>query len=171
LALIFLKASWARSKPYEWVMAVYFLICGLMGATLSTIFMTYELGTIYLAFGTAAGTFLGMSVIGATTKTDLTKLGGLLISALWGVIIATIINMFVGSATLDYIISYIGVFIFIGLTAYDTQKLLRIAEEVEDTGDIDQIQKAAIWGGFDLYLDFINLFLFFLRIFGAGGRD
>lgn len=171
LALIFLKASWARSKPYGWVMAVYFLICGLMGATLSSIFMVYDMGSIYLAFGTASATFLGMSFIGATTKTDLTKMGGWLISALWGIIAASVLNWFFQSSTLDYIICYVGVLVFVGLVAYDTQKLLKIATEVEDTGDMDQIQKAAIWGGFDLYLDFINLFLFFLRIFGGHGKD
>ena len=80
-------------------------------------------------------------------------------------------NWFFQSPTLDYIICYVGVLVFVGLVAYDTQKLLNIAREVEDTGDMDQIQKAAIWGGFDLYLDFINLFLFFLRIFGGGGKD
>lgn len=171
LALIFIKSSWAQSKSYPWVLGMFIFICCLMGATLSSIFLTYDLGAIYVSFAVSTGTFLGMSFIGATTKTDLTKLGGWLISALWGVILATLINFFIGSETLDYIVSYIGVMIFIGLIAYDTQKMVRISEDLEATGDIDQIQKAAISGAFSLYLDFVNLFLFFLRIFGIGAKD
>jgi FtsH-binding integral membrane protein len=105
-----------------------------------------------------------MAVAGYTTKTDLTKLGSILMIGLIGIIIASVINMFLGSSTMDYVISIIGVVVFTGLTAYDVQKLKRMGEVV--ISGTETAQKMALMGALSLYLDFINLFLMLLRLFG-----
>lgn len=138
------------------------------GATLSVIFIAFSASVITKTFLVTAGTFGVMSLIGYTTKTDLTSVGKLLFMALIGIIIATVVNIFVKSSALDLIVSYIGVIIFVGLTAYDTQKIKRMLA-VADTMD-ESMQKMALLGALNLYLDFINLFLFLLRIFG-GNRN
>ena len=138
------------------------------GATLSVIFIAFSASVITKTFLVTAGTFGVMSLIGYTTKTDLTSVGKLLFMALIGIIIATVVNIFVKSSTLDLIVSYIGVIIFVGLTAYDTQKIKRMLAAA-DTMD-EGMQKMALLGALNLYLDFINLFLFLLRIFG-GNRN
>ena len=138
------------------------------GATLSVIFIAFSASVITKTFLVTAGTFGVMSLIGYTTKTDLTSVGKLLFMALIGIIIATVVNIFVKSSTLDLIVSYIGVIIFVGLTAYDTQKIKRMLAAA-DTMD-ESMQKMALLGALNLYLDFINLFLFLLRIFG-GNRN
>lgn len=138
------------------------------GATLSVIFVAFSTTVITKTFLVTAGTFGVMSLIGYTTKTNLTSVGKLLFMALIGIIIATVVNMFVKSSGLDLIISYIGVLIFVGLTAYDTQKLKNMLA-YSDVMD-ESMQKIALLGALNLYLDFINLFLFLLRIFG-GNRD
>lgn len=138
------------------------------GVTLSVIFIAFSASVITKTFLVTAGTFGVMSLIGYTTKTNLTSIGKLLFMALIGIIIATIVNMFIKSSGLDLIVSYIGVLIFVGLTAYDTQKIKRMLLEADvmDEG----MQKLALLGALSLYLDFINLFLFLLRIFG-GNRN
>jgi hypothetical protein len=108
-----------------------------------------------------------MGIAGYTTKTDLTKLGSILMIGLIGIVIASLINLFMGSAQMDYIISILGVIIFTGLTAYDVQKLKNLGQEM---GDDSQVSKLGIMGALTLYLDFINLFLFLLRLFG-GKKD
>ena len=138
-----------------------------MGLSLSYIFFAYSLGSVFQVFLISAGTFAAMAVIGATTKMDLTKLGSILYMALIGIIIASVVNIFMGSSLLDIGISAIGVLIFCGLTAYDTQKLLRIGAQVGINSE--SANKMAVLGALSLYLDFINLFLFLLRLFG--GRD
>ena len=138
------------------------------GATLSVIFIAFSASVITKTFLVTAGTFGVMSLIGYTTKTDLTSVGKLLFMALIGIIIATVVNIFVKSSALDLIVSYIGVIIFVGLTAYDTQKIKRMLAAA-DTMD-EGMQKMALLGALNLYLDFINLFLFLLRIFG-GNRN
>jgi len=136
----------------------------LMGVSLSFIFLVYDIGTIGTTFAVTAGTFTMMSVIGYTTKTDLTKFGSLLLMALIGIIIAMVVNIFMRSAAMDYIISIIGVLVFTGLTAYDVQKLKNYSAQI---GEFDNTAgKMALMGALTLYLDFINLFLFLLRIFG-----
>lgn len=140
----------------------------LTGATLSSIFLVYDLGSIATTFFVTAGTFFAMSLIGYTTRMDLSRLGNLLYMMLIGLIIATIVNIFVASSTLYWIITYAGVIIFIGLIAWDTQKLRTIFLQY---GSADENgQKLALLGALTLYLDFINLFLFLLRILG-GNRD
>lgn len=136
----------------------------LNGVTLSIIFLVYEPEVIALTFAVTAGMFAVMSIIGYTTRMDLSKVGGILLMALVGIILASVVNIFLGSETLYWVITYIGVLVFVGLTAYDTNKLRQIYTqygEVNETG-----HKLALMGALTLYLDFINLFLYLLRIFG-----
>jgi len=138
----------------------------LNGITLSVIFLAYTGAEISLAFFTAAGTFAGMSLYAMTTKRDLSGIGHYLIMGLWGVIIASLLNLFLRSEGLYYLISYIGVFVFIGLTAYDTQMIKRWNEQFGSSITEEQYVKLSVMGALKLYLDFINMFLFMLRIFG-----
>lgn len=135
-----------------------------MGMSLSFIFLMYTGTSIFSTFAITAGTFGVMAVLGYTTKQDLTKFGSLLMMALIGIIIAMIVNFFIGSSALDLIISCLGVLIFTGLTAYDVQKLKRIGSGVEFGAESSN--KLAIMGALNLYLDFVNLFMFLLRLFG-----
>ena len=135
-----------------------------MGISLSSIFLIYSLGSIYLTFFVTAITFSIMAFLGYYTKTDLTKFGGILRMALIGIIVAMLVNFFMQSAMMDYIISMLGVLIFTGLTAYDMQKIRQIGMQVE-TGTESE-SKLALMGALTLYLDFINLFLFLLRFLG-----
>ena len=140
----------------------------LTGITLSSIFLVYDMGTISTTFFVTAGTFLTMSLVGYTTRMDLSRIGNLLLMLLIGVIIATIVNIFVASTTLYWVITYVGVIVFVGLIAWDTQKLRTLFLEY---GSADEGgQRLALLGALTLYLDFINLFLHLLRIFG-GNRD
>jgi hypothetical protein len=138
----------------------------LNGITLSVIFLVYTGAEISLAFFTAAGTFAGMSLYAMTTKRDLSGIGHYLIMGLWGIILASVINIFLRSEGLYYMISYIGVFVFIGLTAYDTQMIKRWNENFGTSISEEQYVKLSILGALKLYLDFLNMFLFMLRIFG-----
>jgi FtsH-binding integral membrane protein len=138
------------------------------GVTLSSIFLIYDLGTVATSFFVTAGTFLTMSIIGYTTRMDLSKLGNILYMLLIGLVIATIVNIFVASSTLYWITTYAGVVIFTGLIAWDTQKLRTLFIE---HGAADEMgNKLALLGALTLYLDFINIFLYLLRIFG-NSRD
>ena len=134
------------------------------GAVLSSIFFVFSLKSIYTVFFITAGTFGAMSLYGYTTKKDLTSWGKILMMALIGLIIATIANIFMKSQQLDIIASYVGVLIFVGLTAYDTQKIKMMCQQATDAGET--MQKYALLGALSLYLDFINLFIYLLRIFG-----
>ncbi len=136
----------------------------LMGASLSFILLMYTSASIFKTFAVTAGMFGIMAVVGYTTKTDLTKFGSLMIMGLIGLIIASLVNMFLRSGTFDYIISFIGVLIFTGLTAYDVQTLKRIGTGAEYGAE--STKKLVILGALRLYLDFINLFLFLLRFLG-----
>ena len=132
------------------------------------IFFVFSVSTIIKVFFITAGTFGAMALVGYTTKTDLTSMGKLLFMALLGIIIASVVNMFVASSGLDLILSYVGVLVFVGLTAYDTQKIKQMCQTAPDAGE--SAQKLALIGALSLYLDFINLFLYLLRIFG-NNRD
>ncbi|MGX7420499.1 Bax inhibitor-1/YccA family protein [Carnobacterium gallinarum] len=139
------------------------------GILLSSIFLLYSLGNIASAFMITAGTFAAMSIYGFVTKRDMTSLGGHLRSALIGLIIATLVNaFFLKSGIGSLVLSYITVLIFVGLTAYDTQKLKEIYFHYADSQSLGAI---AISGALSLYLDFVNIFLAVLRIFGGGGRN
>lgn len=145
--------------------ATYSLVNGI---SLAFIFLLYTAGTIFQVFLITAGTFGAMALIGATTKVDLSKFRSILLFGLIGIIIASIVNFFMQSSVFEYIISIAGVLIFAGLTAYDTQKLIEIGANADP--ESDSTRKVAIIGALALYLDFLNLFLFLLRIFG-GSRD
>ena len=134
------------------------------GATLSFIFAIYTMSSIASVFFITAGTFAVMAVIGYTTKKDLTSMGKILIMALIGIIIATVVNIFLKSTGLQMIVSYLGVLIFVGLTAYDSQKIKQMLLGAPDAGE--GAQKIALLGALSLYLDFVNLFIYLLRIFG-----
>jgi len=145
--------------------ALFLLYAAINGLTLSVIFLAYKLGDIGVAFAITAGMFGGMSLIGYVTKMDLSSLRGFLIMGLLGVVIASVVNIFMQSTMLYWIITYVGVAVFLGLTAYDTQKLKQIAYATE--GDPRMANRLAISGALTLYLDFINLFLLILRILGS----
>ena len=134
------------------------------GAMLSSIFLVYTASSITSVFFITAATFGVMALIGYTTKTDLTSVGKILFMALIGLVIATLVNMFIGSSGLTMICSYVGVLIFVGLTAYDSQKIKQMLQQAPDAGEASQ--KLALLGALSLYLDFINLFIYLLRIFG-----
>ena len=143
---------------------LFILYSVLNGVTLSVIFVVYEMDVIATTFGVTAGMFFVTSLIGYITRMNLSKLGSVFMMLLIGIIIATVVNIFVGSETLYWIITYVGVIVFVGLTAYDTNKLKQLYLEHGDNGEAGQ--KLALMGALTLYLDFINLFLFLLRIFG-----
>ncbi|MBX3162982.1 MAG: Bax inhibitor-1/YccA family protein [Bacteroidetes bacterium] len=134
------------------------------GISFSTIFLIYDIGSIAKVFLSTTALFAVMAIAGYTTKTDLSKLGSLLMIGLIGIVIASLINFFMHSAKMDYIISILGVVIFTGLTAYDVQKIKNMGFQAEGTGIAN---KLGIMGALTLYLDFINLFLFLLRLFGG----
>ena len=144
---------------------MFILYSVINGALLSFIFLAYTQSSIATVFFITAGTFAAMAFVGYTTKTDLSSLGKYLLMALIGIIIATLVNVFfVKSSILDLGISYLGVLIFVGLTAYDTQKIKNMLMQAPDAGE--QAQKYALLGALSLYLDFVNLFIYLLRIFG-----
>lgn len=144
--------------------AVFCLYSILNGLTLSCIFFVFTQDSIAMVFFITAGTFAAMTAYGYFTKKDLTKIGNILFMALIGLIIASVVNLFLKSEMLYWISSYVGVLIFVGLIAYDTQKLKQL--NVIGNEGTDEDKKEAIIGALVLYLDFINLFLFLLRIFG-----
>jgi FtsH-binding integral membrane protein len=145
--------------------AVVFGIYSLLnGVTLSSILLAYSAGTVYTAFLSTALTFGVMSLIGYTTKKDLTSIGSFLMMALVGLIIASLVNLFLRNSMMDTIITYLGLFLFIGLTAYDTQKIKQ-AISMQGQWGID-VRKIALIGALSLYLDFINLFLNIVRLLG-----
>lgn len=156
------------------IMKMSFLTAGLLfaayailnGVTMAFIFAVYTTASIAQTFFITAGTFAGMSIVGFTTKKDLSTMGRLLFMLLIGLIIATIVNIFADISWLGMLINYVGVLIFVGLTAYDTQKIKQMLQTYSETGVTDQTNKIALLGSLTLYLDFINLFLFILRIFG-----
>ena len=148
---------------------LFLLYSAVTGATLSSIFVVYPIASIANAFLVTTGTFLAMSVYGTVTKRDLTSMGSFLFMGLIGIIIASLVNIFLKSSMMDFIISCLGVLIFTGLTAYDTQKLRRFGENAP-MEDGTSVRRGAILGALTLYLDFINLFLMMLRLFG-GNRE
>jgi FtsH-binding integral membrane protein len=145
--------------------ALFILYSAINGISFSFILLAYQLGSVIGCFFSAAAMFGVMAVMGYTTKRDLTNFGSLMIMGLFGVLIASLINFFLKSSGLDYIISFVGVAVFVGLTAYDVQKLKFIGSGLASQGR-DSKSKLVIMGALTLYLDFINIFLFLLRLFG-----
>jgi len=144
--------------------ALFLIYAAMIGALISYIFIIYRLQTIGAAFLISGGVFGGMSVYGFVTKRDLTSMGSILIMCVWGLLLASIANVFIASNALSWILTYVVLFVFIGLTAYDTQKLREIAIQVQ--GDSKMAARYAIVGSLELYVDFINIFLSILRIMG-----
>jgi len=161
--------SAAISKLSLTVATLMFVVYSVInGATMSFIFLVYTYSSITNVFLITAGTFAAMALFGYFTKADLSSLGKILMMALVGIIIATIVNIFTKSTGLAMILNYLGVLVFVGLTAYDSQKIKMMLIQASDAGEA--AQKVALLGALSLYLDFINLFLYLLRIFG-GKRD
>lgn len=167
-ALVFAISGAINRLSLSTATMLFILYSVINGATLSSIFFAFSVATIGKVFFITAGTFGAMALVGYTTKTDLTSMGKLLFMALLGIIIASVVNMFVASSGLDLILSYVGVLVFVGLTAYDTQKIKQMCQAAPHAGE--SAQKLALIGALSLYLDFINLFLYLLRIFG-NNRD
>ena len=167
-ALVFAISGAINRLSLSTATMLFILYSVINGATLSSIFFAFSVATISKVFFITAGTFGAMALVGYTTKTDLTSMGKLLFMALLGIIIASVVNMFVASSGLDLILSYVGVLVFVGLTAYNTQKIKQMCQAAPDASE--STQKLALIGALSLYLDFINLFLYLLRIFG-NNRD
>lgn len=165
LAVVFILSGRIHKMSFLTASLMFIFYSLLTGVSLSTIFLAYTESSIATTFLITAGTFGTMSLVGFVTKKDLSKLGGILFMALIGLIIATLVNIFLVSDTLGWIINYVGVLIFVGLTAYDTQKIKQMMREY-GTDINEQTQKMALMGSLSLYLDFINMFLYLLRIFG-----
>lgn len=166
LGLVFSISGMVNRISSGTATSLFVLYAGLNGVTLSFIFLVYTRTSIVSTFFICAGTFIACSVYGWMTKKDLTSWGGFLTMGLIGIIIASLVNIFIRSSAMSLLISYIGVIVFVGLTAYDTQKLKNMALTQPAGLDGAVIRKGAILGALSLYLDFINLFLMLLRIFG-----
>ncbi len=165
LLVMFLAARITRLSPTA-AAGSFVLYAGLNGVTLSVLFLLFTQQSIALAFVVAAGTFAGTSVWGFVTKRDLTTVGHYAGMAVWGILLALVINMFLRSPAFDYLVSLIGVGVFVALTAYDTQAIKRWSEEAGDRMTEDDFVRFSILGALKLYIDFINIFLFMVRLFG-----
>ena len=165
LLVMFLAARITRLSPTA-ATGSFVLYAGLNGVTLSVLFLLYTQQSIALAFVVAAGTFAGTSAWGFVTKRDLTTVGHYAGMAVWGILLALVINMFLRSPAFDYLVSLIGVGVFVALTAYDTQAIKRWSEEAGDRMSEDDFVRFSILGALKLYIDFINIFLFLVRLLG-----
>lgn len=166
LALVFIISARIERMQASTATGLFILYSVLNGVTLSFIFLIYTRASIASTFFVCAATFVACSIYGWTTKRDLTSMGGFLMMGLIGIIIASVVNIFVRSSAMHMIISYIGVLVFVGLTAYDTQNLKAMAASQPADVGASAVRKGAILGALKLYLDFINLFLMLLRILG-----
>jgi len=164
LALVLVMGGLMNKLSGTALLGVFVLYSALTGASLSYIFLIYTGGSIATVFFVTSAVFALMVIAGYTTKTDLTKLGSILFIGLIGIVIAMVVNMFMHSSTMGYIISVLSVVIFTGLTAYDMQRLKQVGGTV--ISGTEMAQKMALMGALSLYLDFLNLFLALLRLFG-----
>ena len=163
LALVFILSMAINKLSSPLATLLFYVYAVINGVTLTPIFLMYTMSSIALTFFVTAGVFLAMSIYGYTTKSDLTKFGTYLIMGLIGLIICSIINIFWANSVMDWIVSFAGVLIFIGLTAWDTWKIKQMAMETDEVN----AGKLATLGALSLYLDFINLFLYLLRFLGS----
>lgn len=163
LALVFILSMAINKLSSPLATLLFYVYAVINGITLTPIFLVYTMSSIALTFFVTAGVFLAMSIYGYTTKSDLTKFGTYLIMGLIGLIICSIINIFWANSVMDWIVSFAGVLIFIGLTAWDTWKIKQMAMETDEVN----AGKLATLGALSLYLDFINLFLYLLRFLGS----
>ncbi|HIU63688.1 MAG TPA: Bax inhibitor-1/YccA family protein [Candidatus Avacidaminococcus intestinavium] len=164
LALVVIISSKIESLSTTMASFLFFLYAAVNGVTLSAIFLAYTQESIASTFVITAGTFGATALFGYVTKRDLSKIGNILFMLLIGLIIASLVNLFLQNEAMMWVITYAGIVIFVGLTAYDMQKLKEIAHKINDNEET--ISKFAVMGALTLYLDFINLFLKLLRIFG-----
>jgi uncharacterized protein len=164
IGFVFLMAGGFQRFSSTVLLALFLVYSVIMGMSLSFIFLVYTQGSIASTFGIASGMFGLMALLGYTTKTDLTKFGSIMLMGLFGIIIASVVNMFLHSSGMDYIISFLGVIIFTGLTAYDVQKIKEIGHTTVQGTELTA--KLSIMGALTLYMDFINLFIMLLRFFG-----
>jgi hypothetical protein len=167
LVMVFALAGWVDRMSPATATALFVGYSALNGITLSVIFLVYAQASIVSTFFVCSATFAACSVYGWTTKKDLTSWGGFLTMGLIGIVIASVVNLFIHSNAMTMVISYIGVIVFVGLTAYDTQKIKTLALTQPDGVDGSVTRRLAIHGALTLYLDFINLFLMLLRILGG----
>lgn len=165
LGLVFVLSGMVHKLSAGMATTLFMLYSALTGLTLSSIFYIYTTASIGTTFVVAGGMFGAMSLYGYTTKRDLSGFGNMLFMALIGIVLASLVNIWLKSTALMWAVTYIGVIVFVGLTAYDTQKLKNIGEQI-DVRDTQNMRKYSILGALTLYLDFINLFLMLLRIFG-----
>ena len=170
LVMVFMISARIQRMQASTATMLFIVYSALNGATLSSIFLAYTQSAITSTFFICAATFTACSVYGWTTRRDLTTMGGFLTMGLIGIVIASVVNIFVQSGAVSTIVSYVGVLVFVGLTAYDTQDIKNMALSQPDDIDAGAVRKGAILGALKLYLDFINLFLMLLRIFGSS-RD
>lgn len=165
LALVFVISGMIQRLSLTVGTLLFVIYSALNGLTLAPILMIYTGASVAKVFFITAGTFAAMAFFGYTTKKDLSSIGRLLFMALIGLIIATVVNLFMKSSGLEMVLSYLGVAIFVGLTAWDTQKIkMMLSQCAEPT---EEAQKLALLGSLSLYLDFVNLFIYLLRIFGS----
>jgi len=167
LALVFSISARVSRMQASTATGLFLLYAGLNGITLSFVFIVFTKASIASTFFVCAATFVACSIYGWTTKRDLTSIGSFLFMGLIGIIIASVVNIFVKSSAVATIVSYVGVLVFVGLTAWDTQKIKTMAMSQPDGIEAGVIRKGAIIGALSLYLDFINLFLMLLHILGA----
>lgn len=165
LALVFALSAAIDKLPVYAALLMFFGYAALNGVTLSFVFLAFSLATVMQVFFVAAGMFGGLALWGTFTKEDLSSIGAFCGMALWGLILATVVNLFVGSSALDWVCSVAGVLVFTGLTMYDAQKIRRLAAR-EGSLDGASRGRVAILGALSLYLDFVNLFLYLLRLMG-----
>ena len=163
LVLVFILSARIEKLNSGTAAVLFYLYSVMNGITLTPIFMYYTSTSIATTFALTAGTFGAMTIFGYVTRQDLSKLGSFLIMALFGLILCLVVNLFMHNTMMDLLISCAGILIFVGLTAWDTQAIKRMAAEADPT----MMNKVATWGALSLYLDFINLFIYLLRIFGS----
>jgi FtsH-binding integral membrane protein len=165
LIMVFIFSAGIQRMSFGTAQLLYWAYAAMMGLSLGFIFLAYTHTSIYMTFFITASLFLTMSLYGYTTKADLTKMGSFMVMGLFGIIIASVVNIFFASSAMSFAISIIGVIVFTGLTAWDTQ---RIAQQyyAPMAGSGDMVGKGALMGALQLYLDFLNLFLMLLRLFG-----
>ena len=175
LGLVIYVSAYINEMRYSTAAFVFMLYSFLMGITLSPIFVIYTAASISLTFACTAGMFGTMALYGYYTNTDLTRMGNLLLMALWGLIIASLANWYFQSSSFEYALACIGVLIFTALTAYDVQKIKQLMRNVEYQGDHaaydETLNKVSLLGALVLYLDFVNLFLRLLQLMGKKRND
>jgi FtsH-binding integral membrane protein len=166
LAFVMVLSFGVNKLSTTTVQALFWVFCGTMGASLTTIFMVYTGESIASVFFITAGTFAGTSLYGYTTGRNLTSIGSFMMMGLIGIILASIVNIFLHSPAIQFAISILGVFIFVGLTAYDTQRIKADYVQFGGAYGTDMAGKRSVYDALQLYLNFINLFLFLLQLFG-----